>query len=78
MSDQFEDIKKIIVDQLGVEESKVVPEAKFIDDLGADSLDIVELIMAFEEKFQVEISETEAENIQTVQTVMDYLEKSTS
>ena len=75
MSDQFKEIKKIIVDQLGVEENKVVPEAKFIDDLGADSLDIVELIMAVEEKFQIEISEAEAENIQTVQTVMDYLEK---
>lgn len=75
MSDQFEDIKKIIVEQLGVEETKVVPEAKFIDDLGADSLDIVELIMAFEEKFQIEIPETEAENIQTIQAVLDYLEK---
>ncbi len=75
MSDQFEDIKKIIVEQLGVEENKVVPEAKFIDDLGADSLDIVELIMAFEEKFQIEIPETEAENIQTIQAVLDYLEK---
>ncbi len=78
MSTQLDDVKKIIVDQLGVDENIVVPEAKFIDDLGADSLDIVELIMAFEEKFQIEIPETEAEKIQTVQAVLDYLEANTN
>ncbi len=78
MSKHLEDVKKIIVDQLGVEENLVVPEAKFIDDLGADSLDIVELVMSFEEKFQIEIPESEAENIQTVQAVLDYLEKNIS
>ena len=78
MSTQLDDVKKIIVDQLGVDENLVIPEAKFIDDLGADSLDIVELIMAFEEKFQIEIPETEAEKIQTVQAVLDYLEANTN
>ncbi len=69
------DIKNIISEQLGVEEDKITPESKFIEDLGADSLDIVELVMAFEEKFNIEIPETEAEKIQTVQAVLDYLAK---
>jgi acyl carrier protein len=72
---KLDDIKDIISEQLGVEKEKITPESKFIDDLGADSLDIVELVMSFEEKFNIEISETEAEKIQTVQAVLDYLEK---
>ena len=71
---KIDDIKSIISEQLGIEEEKIKPESKFIDDLGADSLDIVELIMSFEEKFNIEIPETEAEKMQTVQSVLDYLE----
>ena len=67
MSDIAERVKKIVVEHLGVEESKVTPEASFIDDLGADSLDTVELVMAFEEAFSVEIPEDAAEKISTVQ-----------
>lgn len=67
-------IKEVVVDQLGVEADQVAPAANFVDDLGADSLDIVELIMAFEEEFDVEIPDTEAEKIKTVQDVMDYIE----
>ena len=66
MSDIEGDVKKIVVEHLGIEESKVTPEAKFIDDLGADSLDTVELVMAFEEEFGSEISDSEAEKILTV------------
>ncbi|MCD6130307.1 MAG: acyl carrier protein [Deltaproteobacteria bacterium] len=73
-----EDVKKIIVEQLGVEEDEVKPEAKFIDDLGADSLDTVELIMAMEEKFGIEISDSDAEKMSTVQDVIDYIESHTS
>ena len=69
----FEKVKKIIVDQLGVEESLVTLEASFIDDLGADSLEIVDLIMAFEGEFGVSISDEEAENMSTVQDAVDYL-----
>ena len=64
---------EIIVEQLGVGEDEVVPEASFIDDLGADSLDLVELIMAMEEEFGLEISDEEAEKIQTVQDVINYI-----
>ena len=71
---KLENIKEIISEQLGIEKEKITPESKFIDDLGADSLDIVELVMSFEEKFNIEIPETEAEKIQTVQAVLDYLE----
>lgn len=67
-------VKGIVVEQLGVEEDQVVAEASFVDDLGADSLDTVELIMAFEEEFGVEIPDDEAEKIKTVQDVLDYLE----
>jgi acyl carrier protein len=67
-------VKKIIVDQLGVEEDKVKDESSFIDDLGADSLDIVELIMAFEEEFDIEIADEDAEKIKTVGDVIRYLE----
>ncbi|MEW6614983.1 MAG: acyl carrier protein [Thermodesulfobacteriota bacterium] len=66
-------IKAIIAEQLGIDEDEVVNEASFIDDLGADSLDLVELIMALEEEFGQEISDEEAENIQTVQEAIDYI-----
>ena len=67
-------IKKIVADHLGIDEDKVVEEASFIDDLGADSLDTVELVMAFEEKFGIEIPDDAAETIQTVQNAIDYIE----
>lgn len=67
-------IKEIVVEQLGVDADQVTPEANFVDDLGADSLDTVELIMAFEEEFDVEIPDTDAEKIKTVQDVIDYIE----
>ncbi|MBC7234106.1 MAG: acyl carrier protein [Chloroflexi bacterium] len=70
----FERVKKIIVEQLGVDESKVVPEARFREDLGADSLDLVELIMAFEEEFGGTISDEEAQKIKTVGEAVAYLE----
>ena len=66
-------VKKMVADHLGVEESKVNDEANFIDDLGADSLDTVELVMAFEEKFDIEIPDDAAETIQTVQNAIDYI-----
>jgi acyl carrier protein len=68
-------VKQIIVDQLSVEESEVTPTASFVDDLGADSLDRVELIMALEEAFDLEIPDEEAEKIKTVQDAVDYIEK---
>ena len=66
-------VKKIIVDQLGVEEETVTPEASFVDDLGADSLDTVELVMALEEEFECEIPDEDAEKITTVQQAIDYV-----
>ena len=66
-------VKKIIVDQLGVEEDLVTAEASFVDDLGADSLDTVELVMALEEEFECEIPDEEAEKITTVQQAIDYI-----
>jgi acyl carrier protein len=75
MSDIEQRVKKIVVEHLGVEESKVNPEANFIDDLGADSLDTVELVMAFEEEFGVEIPDEAAEKIQTVKNAIEYIEK---
>ena len=66
-------VKKIVADHLGIEEAKVTDEASFIDDLGADSLDTVELVMAFEEKFGIEIPDDAAETIQTVQNAIDYI-----
>ena len=68
-------IKEAIIDKLGVEESQIKPEALFIDDLGADSLDTVELIMALEEEFDLEIPDEDAENLTTVKAVMDYIEE---
>ena len=75
MSETFERVKKIVVEHLGVEEDKVKPEASFIDDLGADSLDTVELVMAFEEEFGVEISDDTANEIQTVNDAVTYIDK---
>jgi acyl carrier protein len=74
MSDVFKDVQAIIVEQLGVEEDKVVLESRFREDLEADSLDIVELIMAFEDKFGGEISDEDAQNITTVEDVVNYIE----
>ena len=71
-------VKSIIADQLGVDEAQIKPESKFIEDLGADSLDIVELIMAMEEEFQTEIPDEDAENIRTVGDAVAYIEKSTA
>ncbi len=77
MSDSIESqVKEIIVDQLGVEPEKVTLDAKFIEDLGADSLDSVELVMAFEEKFSVEVPDEEAEKFKSVADVVAYIEKS--
>ena len=73
MDNILDKVKEIVVDKLGVESSKVLLEAKFIDDLGADSLDTVELIMQFEEEFEIEIPDEEAEGIQTVKNAVDYI-----
>jgi acyl carrier protein len=75
MADLVERIKKIICEQLDVAEEDVVPTASFVDDLGADSLDQVELIMAMEEEFNVSITDEEAEKIVTVQDAIDYVKK---
>ena len=75
MSETAERVKKIVVEHLGVEVEKVTEEASFIDDLGADSLDIVELIMAFEEEFGVEIPDDAAEKIQTVGQAIDHIQE---
>jgi len=74
MSDVAERVKKIVVEHLGVEESKVAEAASFIDDLGADSLDTVELVMAFEEEFSIEIPDDAAEKIQTVGDAVKFIE----
>ncbi len=68
-------VKEIIVEQLGVEEGEVTATASFVDDLGADSLDTVELVMAFEEAFNIEIPDEDAEKIRTVQDAVDYIKK---
>lgn len=73
--DIFEKIKELVADQLGIDEDEVTPETSFIDDLGADSLDIVELIMALEEEFDTEIPDEDAEKIKTVQDALDYIKK---
>ena len=78
MSDIAERVKKITVEHLDVDAAKVVPEASFIDDLGADSLDIVELVMAFEEEFDVEIPDDAAETIQSVGDAIKFIEEQKS
>ena len=75
MADLIAEVKKIIVEQLSVAEEDVVPEASFVDDLGADSLDLVEMIMAMEEAFDVSIADEDAEQIKTVQDAIDYINK---
>ena len=73
-----ERVKQIIVEQLGVDEGEVTPSASFVDDLGADSLDIVELVMAFEEAFELEIPDEDAEKITTVKDAVEYIEGKTT
>ena len=73
MSDVVERVKKIVVEHLGVDEAKVTESASFIDDLGADSLDTVELVMAFEEEFGIEIPDDAAEKIATIKDAVDYI-----
>ena len=75
MSDIAQRVKKIVVEHLGVDEGKVTAEANFIDDLGADSLDTVELVMAFEEEFGIEIPDEAAEKIQTVDDAINYIQE---
>ena len=74
MSEIKEQVTKMVVDHLGIDETKVIPEAKFIDDLGADSLDTVELVMAFEEEFGIEIPDDAAENIQSFGDAVKFIE----
>ena len=76
MASVAERIKQIVAEQLGVEEDQVTTVASFMDDLGADSLDTVELVMALEEEFDIEISDEDAEKIQTVQNAIDYIGES--
>ena len=78
MSDIADRVKKIVVEHLGVEEAKVTDSASFIDDLGADSLDTVELVMAFEEEFGCEIPDDAAENISTIKNAIDFIESQQS
>ncbi len=73
MASVDERVKQIIVEQLGVDEAEVTPNASFVDDLGADSLDTVELVMAFEEAFEIEIPDEDAEKIRTVKDAIDYI-----
>ena len=70
----FDDVKAVVVEQLNVSADEVKPESKFVEDLGADSLDVVELVMALEEKFDVEIPDDQAEKIQTVQNAVEFIE----
>ena len=74
MASVEEKVKQIIVEQLGVDEAEVTPTASFVDDLGADSLDTVELVMALEEAFEIDIPDEDAEKIQTVQQAIDYIQ----
>ncbi|BDP42876.1 acyl carrier protein [Deinococcus aetherius] len=69
----FEDVKEVIVEKLGVDADKVTPEARFVEDLGADSLETVELIMGLEDRFGISISDEDAEQIRTVQAAVDYI-----
>ena len=71
----FDKVKEVVIDKLGVENDKIVSEASFVDDLGADSLDTVELIMQLEEEFGIEIPDEDAETITTVQAAVDYIDK---
>ncbi|OQX89681.1 MAG: acyl carrier protein [candidate division Zixibacteria bacterium 4484_93] len=73
-----EEVKQIIIEKLGVDPKQIVDSANFIDDLGADSLDTVELVMAFEEKFEIEIPDEDTENIRTVGDAVEYIEKKKS
>ena len=73
MSEHYDKVKEIIIDKLGIEDSKITLESKFIDDLGADSLDTVELIMQFEEEFGIEIPDEEAENLLSVSQAVDFI-----
>ena len=73
MASVEERVKQIIIEQLGVDEGEVTPGASFVDDLGADSLDTVELVMAFEEAFEIEIPDEQAEKIRTVKDAVDYI-----
>ncbi|MCG8513395.1 MAG: acyl carrier protein [Halanaerobiales bacterium] len=75
MENVFESVIGIVVEELGVDPEEVTPEASFIDDLGADSLDVVELVMAFENEFDIEIPDEDAEKIKTVQDAVDYIEE---
>ncbi|MFP4015614.1 MAG: acyl carrier protein [Halanaerobiales bacterium] len=75
MAEVYQKVVDIIKDELDVDADEITPEASFIDDLGADSLDVVELVMAFEEEFDIEIPDEDAENIQTVQNAVDYIEE---
>ena len=78
MSTTYERLKKLVVEQLGVEEDEVKPEASFVDDLNADSLDLVELIMSLEEEFSPEISDEDAERIRTVGDAVEYIDERTT
>ncbi|MGO8669872.1 MAG: acyl carrier protein [Capsulimonadaceae bacterium] len=71
----FDRVKKVVVEQLDVAEDEVTPQASFVDDLGADSLDVVELVMGLEEEFDVEIPDEDAEKITTVQEAVDYIDE---
>ena len=73
MSDNYDKMKEIIINKLGVDENKITKEARFVDDLGADSLDTVEIIMDFEEEFDVEIPDEDAEQLTTIQSALDYI-----
>ena len=75
MENVYESVIGIVVEELGVDPEEVTPEASFIDDLGADSLDVVELVMAFENEFDIEIPDEDAEKIKTVQDAVDYIEE---
>ena len=78
MATTYERLKKIVVEQLGVDEDDVKPEASFVDDLNADSLDLVELIMSLEEEFSTEISDEDAERIRTVGDAVEYIDERTT
>ena len=75
MATTYERLKKIVVEQLGADEDEVKPEASFVDDLNADSLDLVELVLAFEEAFEIDIPDEDTEKIRTVQDAVDYIDE---